>query len=65
LNTKEDILKNVRNQTVNFLFTMGFLFTIHQLFGFRHSPEYLLLCSTEETQTGLKQHDNNWLYFWV
>jgi len=57
LNIKEDILKNVGNQTVECAVTSivwkkknntsevnGF----GQLFGYRHSSKYLLLCSTEE-----------------
>jgi len=30
---------------------------VHQLSGYQHTTKYLLLCSTEETHTGLEQHE--------
>jgi len=44
LNTKDDILKNVGNQTVDFFFFHKEV-NGHQLFGYRHSSKYLPLCS--------------------
>ncbi len=31
------------------------------LFGYTHSSVYLLLCSTEETYTGLEQHEGEYM----
>jgi len=71
LNIKEDILKNVGNQTVecrsdfhsmeekkNTSEVNGF----GQLFGYRHSSKYLLLCSTEERNFFFFKQN---FYFWV
>ncbi len=50
LNTKEDILKNVEKQNVDVRLSMCFhtmkVNGYHQLFGYQHSSEYLILCST-------------------
>jgi len=52
LNTKQDILKNVGNQTVDGTHSIFFptmeVNGYHQLFDYLHSLKYLLLCSTEE-----------------
>ncbi len=29
----------------------------HQVFGYQHSSKYLILCSAEESHTGLEQHE--------
>jgi len=52
LNTKEDILKNVDNQTVdghqmNTMEVNG----VHELSGCRHSSKYIPLCSAEERKS--------------
>jgi len=55
LNTKENILKNVGNRTVDCNHWLPLIFFptmegngVHQLFNCQHSSKYLLLCSTEE-----------------
>ncbi len=53
LNTKEDILKNLSNQSVFvphlFFHTMG-VNEDQQLFGYPHFPKCLCLCSTEKNK---------------
>ncbi len=66
LSTKEDILKNVGNQTVDssHWLLLYFFHTIEvngyrQLFGYQRSSKYLLLCSRDEkTHTALEQLEN-------
>jgi len=37
---------------------------VNQLFGYRHSSKYLLLCSEEkEVHTGLKQHNGEYIIY--
>jgi len=49
LNTKQDILKNVGNQTVDVAFFPTMEVNGVHLFDYQHSLKYLLFCSTEET----------------
>ncbi len=57
LNSKEAILKNVGNQTVDgSRHTMEKKYTMEvnvyrQLFGYQHSTKYIILCSAEETNS--------------
>ncbi len=59
LNTKEDILKNVENQTVAIDFhsmekNTVEVFGNQKLFNYQHSSKYIRLCSTEERNSTWK-----------
>ena len=71
LNTKEDILKNVSNQTVDGPHWLPYLFSLyyglevndaHQLFSYPYSSKYLPFCSAEERNSYRFETTWGWVY---